>query len=283
MNAGMYAARLGLTRGWAEFRHSLASGQDMAWTIAVNVAFIVVLVLQRDSRIHGTSLALLTLPSLLGMLVAQVGIMTVAGMLATHREDGTLLRAKAVPDGMRGYLVAQIVLAALFAVFNIAVILTAGLIVLDTWAAVGVGGWLTLGWVMGLGLLATLPWGAIIGSVVQSAESSFGLTFLPVAGLVAISGIFYPISALPGWVQAIAQVFPIYWLGLGMRSALLPGSAAAAEIAGHWRHLETAGVLTAWAVVGLLIAPSILRRMARQESGSTMEHRRERALRRRGY
>jgi ABC-2 type transport system permease protein len=78
----------------------------------------------------------------------------------------------------------------------------------------------------------------------------------------------------------IAQIFPYYWLGLGMRSALLPGEAAAVEIGGGWRHLETVGVLGAWAIAGLLIAPTVLRRMARRESGSTVAQRREKVLQR---
>ncbi|GAB2495400.1 ABC transporter permease [Streptosporangium sandarakinum] len=100
--------------------------------------------------------------------------------------------------------------------------------------------------------------------------------------MVGISGIFYPITSLPEWLQWIAQVFPIYWMGLGMRSALLPDSAVAVEIGESWRHLETAGVLGAWAVLGLLVAPVVLRRMARGESGSTVAARREHALRRIG-
>jgi ABC-2 type transport system permease protein len=91
---------------------------------------------------------------------------------------------------------------------------------------------------------------------------------LPLLGLVAISGIFYPITVLPGWLQGIAQVFPVYWLGLGMRSALLPPDAASVEIAGSWRSPETAAVRGAWALAGLIIAPLILKRMARRESGS---------------
>jgi ABC-2 type transport system permease protein len=82
------------------------------------------------------------------------------------------------------------------------------------------------------------------------------------------------------WLQWIAQVFPIYWLGLGMRSALLPGSMAAAEIGGSWRHLETIGVLGLWAVAGLILAPIVLRRMARCESGSSVAGRREKAMQR---
>ena len=99
-------------------------------------------------------------------------------------------------------------------------------------------------------------------------------------GLVATSGIFYPIGGFPGWLQWIAQVFPIYWLGLGMRSALLPESMVAAEIGGSWRHLETVGVLGLWAIVGLILAPIVLRRMARRESGSRVAERREQAMQR---
>ena len=63
--------------------------------------------------------------------------------------------------------------------------------------------------------------------------------------MIAISGIFYPISGLPGWLHPVAQVFPVYWLGLGTRAALSPDAAAAAEIGGSWRHLETFVVLGA--------------------------------------
>ncbi|MDN5544959.1 MAG: ABC transporter permease, partial [Rhodococcus sp. (in: high G+C Gram-positive bacteria)] len=133
-------------------------------------------------------------------------------------------------------------------------------------------------WVVALGLLAVLPFGAILGSVLDT-RTAFLLT-MPLMGLIAISGIFYPITALPGWLQAVGQSFPMYWLGLGMRSALLPEDAVAIEINESWRHVETAAVLGGWAVVGLLIAPVVLRRMARHESGSNMAARREKALQR---
>jgi ABC-2 type transport system permease protein len=105
---------------------------------------------------------------------------------------------------------------------------------------------------------------------------------LPVLALIGISGIFYPVTALPGWLEFVAQLTPIYWLGLGMRSALLPGDAAAVEIGESWRQLETVGVLGVWAVLGLLVAPVVLRRMARRESGSGVAGRREKALQRIG-
>jgi ABC-2 type transport system permease protein len=67
-----------------------------------------------------------------------------------------------------------------------------------------------------------------------------------------------------------------------MRSALLPAAAEAVELGGSWRNLETIAVLGAWAVLGLVVAPIVLRRMARRESGSRVAQRREQLLQRIG-
>jgi hypothetical protein len=127
-------------------------------------------------------------------------------------------------------------------------------------------------------VMATLPIGAVLGSLFPSARSA-GLLTLAMGGLAAISGVFYPITHLPHWLQWAGQAFPLYWLGLGTRSALLPANLASVEIGHSWRHLATFGVLSAWAVAGLLVAPILLRRVARRESGSSVAARREKVLR----
>jgi len=213
------------------------------------------------------------------MGVAFTGLVTLAMTLTVEREDGTLLRAKAVPNGMLGYLVGKIVVMSGMTVVSLCLQLVPGLFLLDGLAAGTAGSWLTLAWVILLGLVATMPIGAIVGSLTDNPRS-MGIVVLPLFGLIATSGIFYPIDNLPGWLQAVAQVFPVYWLGLGMRSALLPGGMAAVELGHSWRHLETLGVLGAWATVGLVLAPVVLRRMARRESGSTVERRRQQAMQR---
>jgi ABC-2 type transport system permease protein len=278
--AALNAVRLGMRRGRIEMAQTLTTRSDQIWLVLMNGIFIAVLWFQRDATIPGTdvSLALATLPSLIGMNILFGGWMGTAQLLAVEREDGTLLRAKSTPGGMLGYLVARITVAALNVGFGLVVFVVAGFVLLDGLGDVPVTGWLQVLALFVLGLLATLPWGAMVGSLVNSSQSGFGLSFLPAAAMVAISGIFYPISGLPDWVHPIAQVFPVYWLGLGMRAALSPEAAAAAEIGGSWRHLETFGVLGLWAVAGLVLAPRILRAMARRESGSAVEARRVRAM-----
>lgn len=281
MTAARLAVRAGFARGWIESRNYFRSRDELSWNVLLAVVFAVVLFFQRNSVVDGTdqSLASVVLPGMLGMTVAWGGLSGAAGILAIEREDGTLLRAKAVPHGMVGYVVAKVVMTAVTSAMTVIIILVAGLLFVPELVSTPWNGWLVVVGVLALGLLATMPWGAIIGSLVKSPQTAFGFTFLPMAALAAISGIFYPITALASWVQSVAQLFPIYWLGHGMRAALLP-EAEAAEIGGSWRYVEMFGVLGAWAVAGLLLAPPILRRMARRESGSAVEQRRHQALQR---
>jgi ABC-2 type transport system permease protein len=271
------AMRAGLARGRAEIRQTLTTGQDLWNYFFPTLIFLVIMFFMRDASVPGTSFSLgsRTLPSIMGMGIAFGGLVTLMMSLAVEREDGTLLRAKAIPNGMTGYLVGKIVSVSGMTVLSQCLVLIPSLFMLD-----GISiGWFTLVWVIALGLVATLPLGAVAGSLFSNPRNS-GLIMMPVMGLVAISGIFYPISSMPDWVQGLAQVFPIYWLGLGMRSAMLPENLSAVEIGASWRHLETLGVLGAWAVAGLIIAPMVLRRMARRESGSSVAERRERAMQR---
>jgi ABC-2 type transport system permease protein len=63
-----------------------------------------------------------------------------------------------------------------------------------------------------------------------------------------------------------------------MRSAFLPDSAAALEVGGSWRPVQTVLVLGVWAVVGIALLPRVLRRMSRRQSGSQVEAAREQAV-----
>ncbi|MFF7313455.1 ABC transporter permease [Streptomyces sp. NPDC008137] len=273
----------GARRGWTELRQTFTTGQDVFGYVLWTLLLMVPLFLLRDDPLKGAGISTgaFMLPSMLGMTLAFTGMMTTAQLLATEREDGTLLRAKAVPNGMVGYLVGKIIMVSGTALASMALPFAVGLLLVDGVAGQGGGALLALLWAIPLGLLATLPIGAVIGSLVNSPRT-VGLLMFPVMGLVAISGIYFPLSEMPEWLQTVGQLFPVYWLGLALRSALLPADAVAAEIDASWRLLEAAGVLGAWTLAGLLLAPSVLRRMARRESGAAMAERQRKAMQRVG-
>jgi ABC-2 type transport system permease protein len=275
------ALRQGWARGLIELRQSFTGAGllgHLFWPVATLVA--IYLLRDRSFGASGFTLGALVLPSVLGMFIA-LGMLLMVQYLTAEREDGTLLRAKAIPNGIGGYLVGKLVTVSGTILAYLVILLLPGLLIVDGLGIGSIGSWLTLAWVLLLGLVATQSIGAMLGALISSPRGA-GYLSLPLIGLVAISGIFYPITALPGWLQGIAQVFPMYWLGLGMRSALLPDAAVIVELGGSWRHLETIGMLGAWAVLGLTVAPIVLRRMARRESGSRVAERRQQLLQRIG-
>ena len=284
MSPTMVAIQAGVRRGGIELRQTFTNFQDLWNYIFLPALFLVVMFFLRGKAVPRTdfSLSAATIPSVFGMQIVFAGLIMVATILFMEREDGTLLRAKATPNGMLGYLVGRIVQISGMSMVSVVTILIPGALIFGGLKLGSPGAWFTLIWVLLLGLVATMPIGAVLGSLFSN-PSSLGFIFVPMMGLIAISGIFYPITAFPVWLQWIGQMFPIYWVGLGMRSAFLPDSLVSVEIGDSWRHLETVGVLGIWAVVGLVLAPIVLRRMARRESGSTVDARRERAMQRAGW
>ncbi|MGY1671180.1 ABC transporter permease [Geodermatophilus sp. SYSU D00710] len=279
MSATRTALGLGVRRGWTEFLLSLRSPQDQGFYLFVGISTLLYLWFNRDEQLEGTDVSLVaySLPSILAALLAFGVVIGPAFSLAMEREDGTLLRHKAVPHGMQGYVTGQVVYHSLGLLPMLLVILVPSFLLFDGVVERGAAGWLTVAWVVALGLLATLPLGMVLGSVVPSTQKVSTWGMLPVFVVTAISGIFFPVQALWGWVQAVAQVFPTYWIGLGMRSAFLPDAAAAVELGDSWRTGTTVLVLAAWAVAGLLVTPRVLRRMARRQSGSSVAAARESA------
>lgn len=272
----------GVRRGCTEFVNSLRTPTDVGYYVVGSAVFLFVILRNRDSidETTGLSAGALMLPGVLAFSMIFAALFGLATAVATEREDGTLLRAKSLPHGTTGYVVGQSTRTALEVCFSLTLLLVPGLILLDDGWSGGVWGVPHTASLLVLGVLASTPLGFAIGSLVKNPRTLGGWGFLLMGGMVAISGTFFPLSALPGWAAGLAQVFPLYWLGHGLRSAMLPDAAAAGEINGTWQVWESYAVLGAWALLGLVLAPVLLRRMARRESGASMSARRETALQR---
>lgn len=213
--------------------------------------------------------------------VVAAAMLGVAGELQTEREDGTLLRAKAVPHGMTGHLLAKLMVTPLDALVVMVPVVVGAAVLMPGTMPTGVGRWLLLLLVFLLTVAAMLPWGAILGTVFKSMMG-FAWAMMGIYGVAAISGLFFPVTVLPTWLAWLVHATPMYWIGHAFRWVLLPEAAAAAEMGGEWRIGLTFVVLLAWALVGLVLAPILLRRMARRQSGSLVAAARDRVLNR-GY
>ena len=272
------AVRAGLSRGWIETRQNLTETVYVIGHALPPVAYVAVLLFMRGKTVPGTDFAFgtMVLPSLLGMTIVYGGLSGPAPSITADREDGTLLRAKATPNGMLGYLVGKIVMFALTTLFGLIAIVIPGLMIVDN-LILDARAWLLLALLFVVGMVSTVPIGVALGSLMKSSMQAV-LVPLVCTLLMIPSGIFFPITILPTWLQVAAQAFPFYWVGLGARSAMLPAEMVAVEIGRSWRTVEMFAVLGVWAMIGLLVAPILLRRMARRQSGSALARVRERYM-----
>lgn len=276
LDARWAAVRAGLSRGWTETRQaSIFSHLFLPLVVAM------LLIISRTKTVPGTDFALgaVLLPGFLGFTIASGGFIGSFGLIAPDAEDGTLLRAKATPNGMLAYLVGKIVMLTLKALVGLIVLAAPGIMVASH-LVFDARTWLLLTLTFVAGMVATVPIGLALGSLAKSSMQA-GLFSLAASLLVGLP-IFIPLTVMPTWLQWLAQAFPFYWVGLGARAALLPAEMAATEIGQSWRTIEMFGVLGVWAVIGMLVAPTLLRRMARRLSGSKVAATRERVMSR-GY
>jgi hypothetical protein len=164
------AVRAGLNHGWIELSHCFTMLEDAFEILTFPLASVLVLLAAGSKHLHvpGTNFSMSSI-ILAGMVVSNVGFngMTSLGMqLTAEREDGTLLRAKATPNGMLGYLIGKIVVVSGTIMATVVSLLIVGLAPVS---GLGLGrtvSWPTLAWVLALGLLATLPVGAVLGVAV---------------------------------------------------------------------------------------------------------------------
>ncbi|QNO37994.1 ABC transporter permease [Protaetiibacter sp. SSC-01] len=273
--------RTGVRRGVVEFRNMLQTPSEVIYYVVGIIGLVIALVVLRETTLDdsGFPLVRFLLPGLIAMQVLIAACFGPATVLATEREDGTLLRHKSLPHGMRGYLTGLTVRAALETVIALAIVLVPATFLVDgLWER---GPIVLLGVpIVLLGLLAFLPLGFMVGSVFHNPRAVGGWGFVSIMIIAIGSGLFFPLAALPTWVQIIVVALPVYWFGHALRSVILPADAAVLEVGEAWFPPISLGVLAVWAAVGLVLAPAMLRRSARRESASAIERRRQAALQR---
>src|SRR5687768_13000960 len=170
MNTSLNTLKLGFKRGWIDFKRLLTSPGDIIPIAIIALLSLGFLWYQHDQQMNGVSLALLTLPSLIGMIVAYSGFSNMSGLLTYEQEDGTLLRAKTMPQGIKGYFISRLVFVALTTLLMLAGVLPALFFVQGV--SIGFVGAMALMGILLLGFIATVSWGAVVGALVRTAKDA---------------------------------------------------------------------------------------------------------------
>jgi ABC-2 type transport system permease protein len=103
---------------------------------------------------------------------------------------------------------------------------------------------------LGVGALAFVGLGiASAAFPLMWTEKGLQMAYIVQAVVLLVSGVYYPVSVLPGWMQALSTISPATYVIRGMRGALMDG----ADLASLWPEVWPA------LVVGVLSIPLGLR------------------------
>jgi ABC-2 type transport system permease protein len=183
------------------------------------------------------------LPALLAIGLMNFAMVGTAASVARYRELKILKRIVVTPLPTSRFIFGQVGARLVLAAVQTALIMLVGLLV---------GGSLGSGWpllfvISTLGNLIFLSLGFAIAGRVGSVDAANNMAGLATTPLMFLSGSFFPIESMPGWLQPIADLLPLTPLIDSMRAIALQG----AGITDVGAELVLIG---AWIVIGLGLA-----------------------------
>ncbi len=184
------------------------------------------------------------LPAMIAYIILQSGINYVAIGLADLRARKVLRRFRATPLQPAQILGAQITAGAVTVALQLLVLIVVGLVFFQ---AKTYGSWLVAAVPMIVGTAAFVGIGFLLTSAARTSETARGLSSMVAFPMMFLSGVFFPITTLPGWLQTAVHALPLTWLTDAMHRVMNDG-------AGLTDIVLDLAVLAAWAVVTFALA-----------------------------
>lgn len=233
--------------------HELANQQRLFWrsresaffTFLLPIILLVVLgSVYGDAEIDGVRAASYLVAGMIGFGVVATAYAGLAINTVIRRESGVLKRVRGTPLPPAVYLGAVVLSTLIVIAIEVAIQVLIGRFVIDAgWPQAP--GSLVVGLLLGAVSFAAL--GLATTGLVRSAEGSSAVVNAIYLPMVFISGVFFSVSALPGFLEAIADVLPLTYLLELVRSVFIDGESLGSS-------LTAVGVVALWGAAGLAIA-----------------------------
>ena len=139
------------------------------------------------------------------LFIAIGAVLSLVAIISIYREGGILKRLRATPLSPVTILGAHVFLKLVFTAIGLALLVLAGRRVFPGAMEVNV---VSFGAAVLLGTLSILSLGFVIASIVPTARFAQPIGAAVLYPMVALSGLFFPIEKLPGYLRVIANLLP---------------------------------------------------------------------------
>ena len=195
-----------------------ARGQASAFTPAIDV---------RTQVWYNPDLvsAYFMIPALIGMILQLITSMLTATAIVRERERGTIEQLIVTPIRSWELIVGKITPYVFIALFDTLEVLFVGTVWFKVPIVGDLGLLLTLS---SLFLVGSLGIGLFISTVAKTQQEAMMLSWFTLLPTVFLSGFFFPLAAMPWFLQALSYVIPLRYYLIIIRSILLKGIGAEA-------------------------------------------------------
>jgi ABC-2 type transport system permease protein len=160
------------------------------------------------------------IPGMMGMILYFLTALFTSMSIVREREQGTIEQLIVTPIKPLELIIGKIAPYVFIAFFDVLEVLAIGVF----WFGVPIRG--SLGLLLGLSalfLLTSLGIGIFISSVANTQQEAMLLAFLTMFPSIFLGGFFFPIEAMPGWLQVITYVIPLRYMLVVIRGIILKG------------------------------------------------------------
>jgi len=146
------------------------------------------------------------LPIMASLLITTSTVQSLVAVIAIYREGGILRRLRATPLRPHTILTAQVLVKLLFTAISLAVMLLAGRKYYTADAGVPLASFTVA---LLFSTVSILSMGFLIASLVPTARFAQPISTAILYPMLAISGLFFPVAALPPLLQVVARGLPL--------------------------------------------------------------------------
>lgn len=194
------------------------------------------------------------LPAMLAAGLLLSGMQNLATDIAQEKHNGRLKRLGGTPMSPITYFVGKIGQVFVTGICQSALLIAFAALAFGVEIPTDPEAWLRFAWLFALGLTTMALLGIALSSVPRSGKSASAVVLPIVLLLQFISGVYIPAFQLPDAMVNIANVLPLAPIARGMRSVFLPEEFEVIEAGGSWELGNTALILAAWLIIGLVIS-----------------------------
>jgi ABC-2 type transport system permease protein len=160
-------------------------------------------------------------PGMIALSIMQTGLFGVVFTFVQWKQRGILRRLMATPMRVRDFFFSQLMTRLTTVALQIAVLLAVGLLLFRFHFAGNLIYLLLVG-IVGGGIF--LAMGLAISGAAKSEETAAPIANLVSLPLMFLSGVFFPRSSMPAWLQSITQYSPLTYVADALRSISIDGA-----------------------------------------------------------